>query len=207
MSLRFSAGPRPDIEYQLAALRGSRPVSHVFLRRDWREAATGIGVRGDDNRILRNYAFGYDSEGISATGARNQLIGNTAESFVGISIRVEQFSDVLIRKNVAPGNGIYVQAGSGGIVEGNVASGNSSGYGISIGANDLIIRRNQADRNFDGGIYVFGTGNTITRNVADYNGEHLDDYGIYAVPDNVDGGGNRAHRNGAPEQCFGVICK
>jgi parallel beta-helix repeat protein len=168
---------------------------------------TGVAVSGDDNRILRSYAFGYDGEGISATGARNQLIGNTAESFVGVAIRVEQFSDVVLRKNLAPGNGIYVQVGSGGVVERNVADGNSSGYGISIGADDLLIRKNHASRNYDGGIYVYGVGNTITQNVANFNGEHLDDYGIYVVPGNVDGGGNRASGNGAPQQCLGVRCK
>ncbi len=185
-------------------LRGN---GNVVRDSSFSDGDTGIAVRGDDNRILRNFAFGYDGEGISAVGARNQLIGNTAESFVGAGIRVEQFTDVVIRKNVAPDNGIQLQDGSGGVVEGNVADGNSSGYGISIGADDLLIRKNHASRNYDGGIYVYGVGNTITQNVANFNGEHLNNYGIYVLPGNFDGGGNRARGNGAPEQCVGVVCK
>ena len=187
------------------ALRGN---GNVVRDSSFSDGDTGIAVRGDDNRILRNFAFGYDGEGISAVGARNQLIGNTAESFVGAGIRVEQFSDVVIRKNVAPGNGIQVQDGSGGVVEQECyANGNSSGYGISIGADDLLIRKNHAGRNYDGGIYVYGVANTITQNVANFNGEHLNNYGIYVLPGNFDGGGNRAQGNGAPEQCVGVVCK
>ena len=55
---------------------------------------------------------------------------------------------------------------------------------------------------------MFGTGNTIKQNVAnDNNPESLSSYGIYVLPGNFDGGGNRARGNGAPEQCFGVRCK
>ena len=50
-------------------------------------------------------------------------------------------------------------------------------------------------------------GNTITQNVANLNGEHLNNYGIYVLLGNFDGGGNRARGNGAPEQCVGVSCK
>jgi parallel beta-helix repeat protein len=209
----FSEGLMLDLSD--STIRGLTASGRLTLRgngnlvRDssFSDGDTAIAIRGDDNRILRNFAFGYDGEGISAVGARNQLIGNTAESFVGAGIRVEQFTDVVIRKNVAPDNGIQVHDGSGGVVERNVADGNSSGYGISIGADDLLIRRNRASRNYDGGIYVYGVGNTVTQNVANDNGEHLNNYGIYVLPGNFDGGGNRAQGNGAPEQCVGVVCK
>jgi parallel beta-helix repeat protein len=68
------------------------------------------------------------------------------------------------------------------------------------------IRKNYASQNEEG-IYVAGSGNTVQQNVANDNGEFLSDYGIYVVAGNFDGGGNRARRNGAPEQCFGVRCK
>jgi len=167
---------------------------------------TGLAVRGDDNRVLRNDAFGYDGDGIDVSGARNRIVGNTADSFISYGIRVSDFTDVEIKGNVAS-NGIAVVDGSGGVVERNVADGVSSSFGISIGADDLLIRKNHASRNYDGGIYVYGTGNTIKQNVANDNGEHLNNYGIYVVPGNLDGGGNRARGNGAPEQCFGVRCR
>jgi len=172
---------------------------------------TGLAVRGDDNSILRNNAFGFDGEGIDVQGARNRVIGNAAESFINTAIRVSQFTDVLLRDNVANssvGDGIGVVDGSGGVIEKNVANDNDSAAGIAVLADNLLIRKNEASRNDLNGISVFGTGNTIKQNVAnDNNPDSLSVYGIYAVPGNFDGGGNRASGNGAPEQCSGVRCK
>jgi parallel beta-helix repeat protein len=172
---------------------------------------TGLVVRGDDNRILRNYAFGFDGEGIDVQGARNQVIGNTGESFINTGIRVSEFTDVLLKGNVGSsgvGDGIALVDGSGGVVEKNVANDNDSSVGIAVLADNLLIRKNEASRNDGHGIAVFGTGNTIQQNVAnDNNPEDLSVYGIYAVAGNLDGGGNRASGNGAPQQCFGVLCR
>ena len=184
-------------------LRGDGNV----MRHSWiSDGDTGLAVRGDGNRILRNYAFGFDGEGIDVQGTGNRVVGNTGESFINTGVRVSQFTDVLIRDNVARssvGDGIGVVEGSGGVIERNVANDNDSAAGIVVIADDLLIRKNEASRNDLNGIAVFGTGNTIKQNVANENGS----YGIYAVPGNFDGGGNRARGNGAPEQCFGVRCR
>jgi hypothetical protein len=52
------------------------------------------------------------------------------------------------------------------------------------------------------GIGIVAAGTTVSRNRADHNAE----YGIYAVPGTIDGGGNRAKHNGNPAQCVGVRC-
>jgi parallel beta-helix repeat protein len=106
------------------------------------------------------------------------------------------------------GDGIALVDGSGGVVEKNVANDNDSSVGIAVLADNLLIRKNEASRNDGHGIAVFGTGNTIQQNVAnDNNPEDLSVYGIYAVAGNLDGGGNRASGNGAPQQCSGVLCR
>ena len=66
-----------------------------------------------------------------------------------------------------------------------------------------MLNRNVASGNGDDGIDVDDAGTTITSNTANDNG----DYGIEAVPDVIDGGGNKARGNGNPAQCLNVSCK
>jgi len=202
-----------------SAIRGLTSFGRLALRGDGNvvrdsyttDGDTGLVVRGEDNRVLRNYAFGFDGEGIDVRGPRNRVIGNTGESFISAGIRVSEFTDVLLKDNVGSsgvGDGIALVDGSGGVVEKNVANDNDSSVGIAVLADNLLIRKNEASRNDRHGIAVFGTGNTIRQNVAnDNNPEDLSVYGIYAVAGNLDGGGNRASGNGAPQQCFGVLCR
>jgi parallel beta-helix repeat protein len=167
---------------------------------------TGLAVRGDDNRILRNSAGGFDGAGIDVRGARSRVIGNVARSFIAEAIRISDFTDVMLRDNVASsavGDGIALVEGRGGVAERNVANDNDSAAGIVVLADDLLIRKNEASRNDVNGISIFGTGNTVKQNVANEN----NGYGIYAVPGNFDGGGNRAGGNGAAAQCVGVRCR
>jgi parallel beta-helix repeat protein len=174
---------------------------------------TGLEVRGDDNRVLRNTIFGGDGHGIDVSGARNQLVANTAGAFQGAGIYVDRFSDVVIKRNdvsdfAGIGDGIAVMHGSGGVIADNVASNHDSATGIYVDAAGLLIRKNEAHRNDLAGIWVRGSGNTIKQNVAnDNNPESLATYGIRVEPGNIDGGGNRASGNGALEQCIGVRCK
>jgi len=174
---------------------------------------TGLEVRGDDNRVLRNTIFGGDGHGIDVSGARNHVVGNTADAFQGFGIHVDQFSDVVINDNDVSdsrgiGAGIGVFGGSGGVISGNLANDHDSSTGIFVDAANLLIRKNEAHRNDLAGIWVRGSGNTIKQNVAnDNNPESLATYGIRVEPGNIDGGGNRASGNGAPEQCIGVRCK
>ena len=174
---------------------------------------TGLEVRGDGNRILRNVIWGGDGDGIFASGAGNRLIGNTAIAFQGAGIRVEGFSDVLIRRNDVSGSfgigtGLSILDGSGGVVSENVANDHDSSTGIYLDADNLLVRGNRAHRNDVAGLWVRGFGNVVKQNVAnDNNPESLATYGIRVEPGNVDGGGNRASGNGAPDQCLGVRCR
>jgi parallel beta-helix repeat protein len=134
------------------------------------------------------------------------VIGNNVQSFIAPALAVHDFTDVVIKDSLATssvGDGIGVVDGSGGVIEWNVANDNDSAAGIVVLADNLLIRKNEASRNDLNGISVYGTGNTIKQNIASDNGG----YGIYAVPGNFDGGGNRARGNGAPAECFGVRCK
>jgi parallel beta-helix repeat protein len=65
------------------------------------------------------------------------------------------------------------------------------------------LESNRTDRNGDDGIDVDVPDVTLSRNVANRN----DDLGIEAVEGTVDGGGNRARRNGNRAQCTGVRCR
>jgi parallel beta-helix repeat protein len=175
--------------------------------------STGLAVRGNDNRIIRNYASGGDERGIDVRGARNRIVDNAASAFQGAAIHVDQFSDVVIKRNDTSysrgiGPGIVVVNGEGGVVSNNVTTGHDSSFGIYVTASNLLIARNQAHANWDGGIWVKGSGNTVKRNVAnDNNPDSIVTYGIRVEPGNIDGGGNRASGNGAPAQCLGVVCK
>jgi parallel beta-helix repeat protein len=64
------------------------------------------------------------------------------------------------------------------------------------------IEGNHAHRNGDDGLDVNDSGSTLTGNKANRNA----DLGIEAVPGTIDGGVNKAKRNGNPAQCTGVTC-
>jgi parallel beta-helix repeat protein len=174
--------------------------------------STGLTMRGNDNRIVANYTSGGDERGMDVSGARNRIVGNTASAFQGAAIYVDQFSDVVIKRNDTSlssgiGPGIVVLNGEGGVVSNNVTSGHDSSFGMYVTASSLLIARNQAHRNERDGIFVKGSGNTVKRNVAnDNNPDSIVTYGIRVEPGNIDGGGNRASGNGAAAQCLGVVC-
>ena len=71
-----------------------------------------------------------------------------------------------------------------------------------ISSGDLLIK-NHSNKNGRDGVHVDNAGNTLTKNHADKNVN----LGIFAVAGNVDGGGNKAHKNGNSLQCVGVVCK
>jgi parallel beta-helix repeat protein len=66
-----------------------------------------------------------------------------------------------------------------------------------------IVSRNRANRNGDDGIEIESSGTTVIENSADRNA----DLGIEAVQGTVDGGGNKARRNGNALQCLNVLCE
>lgn len=144
-------------------------------------------VVGDRTRMVHNlladcYAAGLMSGYTAATFERNTVIGNAS--------------------------GFYV-SGEGAVVRQNAFSRNAAG-GLTVIDPRAIVDRNiasengfESDSNPQGGIEVFTAGTVVSRNRADLNA----DYGIYAVPGVVDGGGNRARGNGNPLQCLNVACR
>lgn len=75
-------------------------------------------------------------------------------------------------------------------------------YTPGIGPSESRIVDNLTARNALDGIRIDSPGNLLARNVSQGNGE----WGIVAVDETTDGGGNRARSNGQPEQCSGVSC-
>jgi parallel beta helix pectate lyase-like protein len=146
-----------------------------------------VWITGDGPRMVRNmladcYAAGLVTRYAGATFERNSITGNAS--------------------------GFYL-SGEGAVVRRNDVTRNATG-GLTVIDPRAIVDRNVASENgtvsdFDpqGGIEVFRAGAVVSRNRADRNG----DYGIYAVPGVVDGGGNRARDNGDPAQCLNVACR
>ena len=78
----------------------------------------------------------------------------------------------------------------------------SDGILVNGNATATLLERNTAVDNGHDGIEVAAAGTTVTRNTANFN----HDLGIEAVPEVIDGGGNRARGNGNPLQCTNVAC-
>lgn len=191
----------------------------------------GFSVDGDDNLVRRSVVRHTSEFGILLYGDRGMLDRNVVRgplgcaSVKGDDSRVTRnllaacywaggatgySSGTVVSRNTVTDNASgFTIIGFGARVERNDFSGNEVS-GVSISDPEAIVDRNVANDNSlntdstpQGGIEVFKPGTIVSRNRADRNAE----YGIYAVPGTIDGGGNRAAGNGAPEQCFGVRCR
>ncbi|MHA6780363.1 right-handed parallel beta-helix repeat-containing protein [Pseudonocardia saturnea] len=198
-------------------------------------SAGGVAVdlASHDSVVVDNTVTLSGSGGVTVTESdRVQVVANVIGQSGGSAISLELAADGLIRGNDARGNpgGIDLNQSTGHRIENN-DTGASSGTGIaleggSIG-NEVIGNRSSA--NSGEGIYVgdpaaSGTGNLIENNTANNNGgaginvnaavhtirgntvSGNDGWGIFAVPGNIDGGGNQASGNIEPAQCSGVVC-
>ncbi len=187
----------------------------------------------NDNLITDNQISGNSGAGISVVeSSGNELTGNVATLGGSSGIELDLATETLIRGNDVSGNsgGIELSDSSDNVVEGNNASG-SNGSGISVegislrnvvtlnnatgnagegisvndatdATNGNLIDRNIANSNSGDGIIVNGSGHTVTANSVNFN----DGWGILAVSDTIDGGGNEASGNAEPAQCAGVVC-
>jgi parallel beta-helix repeat protein len=181
----------------------------------------GIAVRGDQNVLYANEVTSSpsldDATWLSAAGAENLISHNVVSNVSPSSADTSAFGLLLrlhggyVRHNVVTGAaawqggsdvsavGIHL-SGDGAIVRRNTASGLSDGFLV---AGVFRLLDNFAYENLDDGIDVDVSGNRLTRNTANDNG----DLGIEAVPATIDGRGNRARGNGNPAQCIGVVCR
>jgi parallel beta-helix repeat protein len=168
----------------------------IFLRRsndnvvEANELSAGackICLAESDNNVIRGNDLGsrhfYSEAGITVAGSGNRIERNLAAAIY---------------------NGIAVTAGARNAVVRNAASG-SDGNGIVVAdqASNTLVSRNRAHANGGNGILVSDSTAIVSHNTANDNG----DFGIAAAPGVVDGGGNRARGNGAPEQCLNVVCR
>jgi parallel beta-helix repeat protein len=163
-----------------------------------RRNGDGIVVSGDANRVSWNSideAIGCPGagcgSGISLQGGAQNVVARNAVRGARTGIRVEGLTasvvSTIVRRNVvedASLDGIAVNAENAGPVL------------------DTLVARNLARRAGDDGLDVASASTTLTDNVAVRDG----DLGIEAVAGVVDGGGNRARRNGNPLQCTAVVC-
>jgi hypothetical protein len=149
----------------------------------------------------------------NATVTRNRVLGSpTDDGFAAVNIRGSQGSALVARNEVSGDTtGISLFFTRATLTRNLVSENSTDGIWVATNAR-AVIERNRAERNGDDGIEIavtalpptFGTGPpTISKNFASFNG----DLGIEAVPEVIDGGGNKARGNGNPVQCVNVSCK
>jgi parallel beta-helix repeat protein len=203
---------------------GTRLIGNRLL------ANTGNGIHvnssSDGTTVSGNRADANRRAGIAA-GASTKLrvVNNIVTKSGDIGMLLFDLTGSLVSGNRASANwdGIGLYAGQAGVAQyggkhgatknrliGNSAMQNKHagiwvrGDGGKDVANDNALIRNLASGNGVGGGIVVersASGNKLTGNRAFSNRGH----GISAVRGTVDGGGNRAHGNRAP-QCVGVAC-
>lgn len=192
-----------------------------------------LDLASHDSTIADNTIVGSGSDGIAVTASdRVQVLTNTVSGSGGSAVGFEFAGGGLIRGNDLRGNpgAIDLIESRGNRIENNDTSA-SSGTGIALEANSTgnQIVGNRSNANSGEGIFIAdsaasGAGNVIDGNTASQNGgagitvnaavhtirnnivTSNDGWGIFAVPGNIDGGGNAASGNIEPLQCSGVVC-
>ena len=131
-----------------------------------------------DNSVRRTGLFGFPDAGgfgMILDGAddnvvlRNAITGGNGPAIFVTSLESEGTSD----RNVVSRNVTNSRFSDGILVNGNATA--------------TLLERNTAVENGHDGIDVAAAGTTVTRNIANFN----HDLGIEAVPEVIDGGGNR----------------
>ena len=163
----------------------------------------------DRNTVRPNMAL---FQAPNATVTRNRVLGSPKYDIAGIFIRGSQGSALVDRNEVSGAIiGISLFLTRATVTRNLVVENATDGIWAATNARALIDR-NRSERNGDDGIDVDvipslpplpGTEPTLSRNFAGFNG----DLGIEAVPEVVDGGGNKARGNGNPAQCVNVSCR
>ncbi len=176
------------------------------------------GAAAQGNEVTSNTVDEVSGAGISLENATATLVRGNLTRYSSVGIALSASTDNRIEGNEAVdamGAGISLGSGSlGNVVFGNGAVGNGES-GIQVldqaAGNGNVIERNQSYSNTGNGIYVPGTGHSITANTADHNFG----WGIWVELGNVDGGGNNAFGNdGGPVdpatghlvQCYNIAC-
>lgn len=171
-------------------------------------------LSSDHNRIRGNHFEGGRwgvilSEGSDSNRVvHNVMVGDATSTDRGIQIDAESAANVAARNRVRGfgqyGIAVETDAARTRVIENRVRS--NGIHGILIGETSrTVVKRNRSNNNFGDGIHVLETAAnaTVTGNVTNKNGG----WGIAVLTDVRDPDGNRARRNGQPDQCFGIICR
>lgn len=157
--------------------------------------------QGSDNRLTRNRVSGA-TYALYASEPRARIESNmTVHNRYGMII-TDEAREMIVRGNYVADSledGIELGAPAS-LVERNVVLRNRRGIRTSVRATGTVVLHNVAILNRTDGIDA-GADSTVTRNVANRNGE-LGIRGTGAI----DGGGNRAAGNGDPLQCLDIVC-
>jgi parallel beta-helix repeat protein len=138
--------------------------------------------------------------------SRNTVYNNGSSGIGGVSIGAFNSTNTEISLNDVFDNvhsGIWLFNTNTSLVQGNTSNTSEfDGIETSMGSTGNVVVGNVTNSNGWNGIDVGDPGNTITGNQADTNFN----LGIFAAAGNVDGGGNTAVGNGDPLECVGVTC-
>lgn len=165
-----------------------------------------VGNRIANNAVSRGGRI-FNSGNIDVRLAENTIIeANVINGRAGVNqpgIFVSQSDQTQIASNaiVDTGSAIVLRGAAGDTtIERNLLRDNQ--FGIFVDPVDgaptgTVVSENVARRNRFDGIRVTVPGTLVRANLADRNGQ----WGIFAVDGVIDGGGNRASRNGVSAQC------
>lgn len=197
------------------------PRARVLRNRTVGNVNSGILVVSSASAVIaRNFAADHvndDTGGIVLLVCERCLVvGNdlSGNEHAGISVENGTTATKIVRNRVrGGGDGILVLDSDANTVSGNDVR-DVGGVGIVLdsfgvegfdGSDGNAIAENTVLRSgFDGILVLEGSdGNRLARNTSSFNAGR----GIDAVPSTIDGGGNRAYRNGLSPQCTGVFCR
>jgi parallel beta-helix repeat protein len=176
------------------------------------DSGPGISIeKADRNRVRRNRFVRNGAGVIVAPGSRN-VIARNHFSRDGDGIAIEKGRHNVVKRNVvvdAQGDGIYLGldappiGGVDNVVRRNAVRGSGDdGFDVRRKDNHSVLKRNLAVGSGDDGFDVESRSTTLAKNTATRN----DDLGIAVRRGAIDGGGNRASRNGDARQCVNVKC-
>jgi hypothetical protein len=148
-----------------------------------RNASTGISVTGKSNVVSGNRVF-LNTNGIVGFGAGSQYTNNVLQSNSAVGLNTDNAASISGNKALNNNEGIVFSNNTGAslTVTNNLANGNQAG-GLDQGAGDPTVV-------------------TLAGNQAFFNA-HL---GISAQGGVIDGGKNKADKNGTAAQCTNVVC-
>lgn len=156
-----------------------------------------IGTNANHNLISHNQVTGTGFFGAADTGGFGLILDGSRHNTVTDNVITGgRGPAVLVTSLDSP------EPSTGNVISRNVVNSRlADGILVDNGARRNVVARNRSSRNGDDGIDVTAT-TVVTRNIADRN----HDLGVEADPGVVDGGWNRAARNGNPAQCSGIAC-